>query len=153
MWEYALHMCQELAKQYQNETFNYISLSRLHKRMADFYDAIINQMRPESEYFRVAFYGRGFPQFIQNKSFVYRGKEYDRLSDFSNRILNQFPNAELMTKLTPPDDSITESYYQYIQINKVEPIMDEQRQSFSGKTISNQIVQFYKVGFDFKKTL
>ena len=30
---------------------------------------------------------------IQNKVFVYRGKEYERLSDFAAGLQNQFPNA------------------------------------------------------------
>lgn len=46
--------------------------------------------------------------------FIYRGKEYERLSDFSSRTLNQLPNAELMNKLTPPGDDIMESPHQCI---------------------------------------
>jgi len=46
--------------------------------------------------------------------FVYRGKEYERLSDFSSRTLNQLPNAELMNKLTPPGEDIMESPHQCI---------------------------------------
>jgi len=41
--------------------------------------------------------------------FIYRGKEYERLSDFSSRTQLQFPNAELMKKLMPPGEEITES--------------------------------------------
>lgn len=32
-----------------------------------------------------------------------------------------------------------------IQINKVDPVMDEKKQRFSGKPISEQIVKFYRV--------
>lgn len=45
---------------------------------------------------------------------MYRGKEYERLTDFCNRTLNQLPNAELMNKLTPPGEDITESMQQCI---------------------------------------
>ena len=31
----------------------------------------------------------------QNKVFVYRGKEYERLSDFAAGLQNQFPNAQV----------------------------------------------------------
>jgi len=74
----------------------------------------MKQLRPEPEYFRVAYYGKGFPSFIQNKVFIYRGKEYERLSDFSNRTLNQFPNATLMQTLSKPGSEITESFNQCI---------------------------------------
>lgn len=41
--------------------------------------------------------------------FVYRGNGFERLADFTSRILDQFPNAELMKKLTPPSDEVKES--------------------------------------------
>ena len=37
------------------------------------------------------------------KVFVHRGNGYERLVDFQARILNQFPNAELLTKLSLPE--------------------------------------------------
>ncbi|XP_018575461.1 dedicator of cytokinesis protein 2 isoform X2 [Anoplophora glabripennis] len=145
MWECAIKKCQELAEQYEQETFDYDHLSDLHKRMAVFYDDIMKKARAEPEYFRVGYFGKGFPQFLQNKIFIYRGKEYERLADFNARILNEFPKAELLNKLTPPGEDITGSDKQYVQINKVDPIMDEKKQRFSGKPIADQIVKFYKV--------
>ncbi|GLG95600.1 uncharacterized protein GBIM_02534 [Gryllus bimaculatus] len=145
MWECALTVCKELVKQYEEETFDYQQLGNLHRRMSEFYDKIMKQIRPEPEYFRVAYYGRGFPAFLQNKVFIYRGKEYERLSDFSNRTLNQLPNAELMNKLTPPGEEILESPHQYVQINKVDPVMDDKRQRLSGKPINDQILKYYRV--------
>ncbi|CAH2001471.1 unnamed protein product [Acanthoscelides obtectus] len=150
MWECAIKKCQELAQQYEQETFDYERLSDLHQRMALFYEDIMKKARAEPEYFRVGYYGRGFPRFLQNKVFIYRGKEYERLADFNARILNEFPKAELLNKLTPPGEDITCSDKQYIQINKVDPVMDEKSQRFSGKPISNQIVKYYRVN-DIKK--
>ncbi|PSN51994.1 Dedicator of cytokinesis protein 1 [Blattella germanica] len=145
MWECALTICKELVIQYEEEIFDYGHLSSLLKSMAGLYDNIIKQMRPEPEYFRVAFYGRGFPAFLQNKVFIYRGKEYERLSDFSSRTLNQLPNAELMNKLTPPGEDIMESAQQYVQINRVDPLMDDRKQRLSGKPISDQILRYHRV--------
>nr|CAD7263934.1 unnamed protein product [Timema shepardi] len=176
MWECALTVCKELVTQYEEEIFDYIQLSSLLKRMSQFYDSIMKQIRPEPEYFRVAFYGRGFPAFLQNKVFVYRGKEYERLSDFCSRTLNQLPNAELMSKLTPPGEDVTESQHQCIlarfkdpgqllsgiksrqdllrwpngpscsdvQINKVDPLMDERKQRLSGKPVNDQILRYHR---------
>ncbi|XP_046384567.1 dedicator of cytokinesis protein 1 isoform X4 [Ischnura elegans] len=144
MWEYALDVCKELVKEYESETYDYNNLSVLLQKMSLFYDNIMKQMRAEPEYFRVAYYGRGFPAFLQNKVFIYRGKPYERLSDFCSRTLNQLPNAELMNKLTPPGDEITESPHQYVQINKVDPVMDE-RKRFSGKPVCDQILRYHRV--------
>lgn len=114
MWECALKKCQELARQYEDETFDYEQLSVLHRTTAQFYEDIMRIARPEPEYFRVGYYGRGFPQFLQNKVFVYRGKEFERLADFNSRILNEFPKAELLKTLTKPGDDVMESDKQCI---------------------------------------
>ncbi|XP_066248093.1 dedicator of cytokinesis protein 1 isoform X1 [Euwallacea similis] len=145
MWEYAIIKCKELAEQYEQETFDFDRLSELHTRLAGFYDSIMKHARPKPEYFRVGYYGRGFPLFLQNKVFIYRGKEYERLEDFNSRIVNEFPRAELLNKLDAPGSDITTSDKQYIQINKVDPVMEEKNQRFSGKSVSDQIVCFYKV--------
>lgn len=114
MWECAISMCKELVKQCESETFDYIQLSSLLQRMSNYYDYIMKQLRPKPVFFRVGYYGKGFPSFLQNKVFIYRGKEYERLSDFSNRTMNQFPNATLMQKLSKPGPEITESSNQCI---------------------------------------
>lgn len=144
LWEAGLMLSKELLTQYENETFDYGQLSTLHARMATFYDNIMRHLRPEPEYFRVAYYGRSFPAFLQNKVFVYRGKEYERLSDFSTRLLNQFPNAMLLTKLTIPGKDVTESQCQYLQINKVDPVMNNPER-FQGKPVHDQILKYYRV--------
>lgn len=46
---------------------------------------------------------------LQNKMFIYRGKEYEWLEDFSLKLLSQFPNAVRMTSTAPPGDDICSS--------------------------------------------
>ena len=53
---------------------------------------------------------------LQNKIFIYRGKEYERREDFSLRLLTQFPNAEKMSSTTPPGDDIKSSPKQCILV-------------------------------------
>uniref|UniRef100_A0A1I8NGF6 Signaling protein n=1 Tax=Musca domestica TaxID=7370 RepID=A0A1I8NGF6_MUSDO len=144
MWECAIDMCKVLVQQYENEIYDYIKLADLLKKMALFYEKILKEMRHTSEYFRVCFYGLGFARFLQNKTYIYRGKEYERLDDFSTRILMQHPQAELMHTLETPGEEITQSEGQYIQINKVEPIMDEAFAKFTDtKIISTEIVKYF----------
>lgn len=51
---------------------------------------------------------------LQNKVFIYRGKEYERREDFEARLLTQFPNAEKMKTTSPPGDDIKTSSGQCI---------------------------------------
>lgn len=68
LWEAGVTLAKELLAQYECETFDYARLSSLHARVATFYENIMRQLRPEPEYFRVAYYGRNFPAFLQNKA-------------------------------------------------------------------------------------
>lgn len=142
-WECAIEMCKELAQQYENEVFDYTSLSLIHTKMADFYAKILKEMRHESEFFRVAFYGLRFPEFLRNRVFIYRGKEYERYSDFCSRILSQHPGADLMQSLATPGEEFTHGDGMFILINKVEPIMDDQALMYTKKNVSPEIIKYH----------
>jgi len=73
MWECALEVCDELRQQYE-ESYVYSKLPRLHQNIATLYDKILKEARYEPEYFRVAFYGTGFPSFLQDKVLDIRKK-------------------------------------------------------------------------------
>ena len=143
MWEKALQLCKELLIRHEEVTFDYQRLAQLHEQIARFYNQIITpnsqNIRPIPEYFRVAYWGRGFPAFLQNKIYIYRGNGYERLADFQSRILDQFPNAEFITKA--PSDNAKESAEQYIQINNVKCIAKETR--FQDSKLSEAIRNYY----------
>jgi len=54
--------------QYEEETFDYLQLSVLLRRMAKFYDCIIKQLRSEPKYFRVVHFGRRHPPYFDQVS-------------------------------------------------------------------------------------
>ncbi|RWS13623.1 hypothetical protein B4U79_02826, partial [Dinothrombium tinctorium] len=146
LWEEGLRVCEQLSAQYKNETMDYIQLSALLSRMSQFYDNIMKQIRHKPEYFRVSYWGKGFPAFLQNKTYINRGKAYEKLPEFRGRLLNQFPNAQLLNSLAHPEKEVMESNGEYLQINKVDPIMSEKSKSkFKGKPVHNQIIKYYEV--------
>uniref|UniRef100_A0A673J8A1 Dedicator of cytokinesis protein 1-like n=1 Tax=Sinocyclocheilus rhinocerous TaxID=307959 RepID=A0A673J8A1_9TELE len=115
-----------------------------HRKQAQFYENIVKVIRPKPDYFAVGYYGLGFPSFLRNKMFIYRGKEYERREDFEARLLTQFPNAEKMKTTTPPSEDIRSSSGQYIQCFTVKPIL-ELPPKFQNKPVSEQIISFYTV--------
>jgi len=48
-----------------------------------------------------------------------------------------------MNRLCPPTLEMLESNHQYVQINKVEPLMDEKRHRLSGKPVTAEAVLRY----------
>uniref|UniRef100_A0A8C7S788 Dedicator of cytokinesis 5 n=1 Tax=Oncorhynchus mykiss TaxID=8022 RepID=A0A8C7S788_ONCMY len=108
-----------------------------------FYENIMHAMRPQPEYFAVGYYGLGFPTFLRNKVFIYRGKEYEWLEDFSLKLLSQFPNAARMTSTAPPGDNICNSQGQHIQCFTVKPVLTVPAQ-FKDKGVPEQILNYYR---------
>ena len=59
---------------------------------------------------------------IQNKQFIYRGLEYERIGAFTQRLQTEFPYSQILTKNSPPDPSLFVENGQFIQISNVRPI-------------------------------
>ena len=74
MWEHALDQCWVLATQYEEELGDSYAMAEIRKAEAELYENIMTRLRPEPEYFRVAFY---------------RGRGFERLPDFHSCLLDQ----------------------------------------------------------------
>ncbi|XP_035997911.1 dedicator of cytokinesis protein 1 isoform X4 [Fundulus heteroclitus] len=142
MWEEAIKLSKELVEQYENEMFDFEQLSESLRKQAQFYENIVTVIRPKPDYFAVGYYGMGFPSFLRNKMFMYRGKEYERREDFEVRLLTQFPNAEKMKTTAPPSEDTKSSSGQYIQCFTVKPILNLPAK-FQNKPVAEQILSFY----------
>ncbi|KAG8441054.1 hypothetical protein GDO86_006699 [Hymenochirus boettgeri] len=143
MWEQAILHSKELIEMYENQIFHYEALSVLLKKQAGFYQNIMRALRLQPEYFAVGYYGQGFPSFLRNKIFIYRGKEYERLEDFNLWLLNQFPNAEKLSTSSPPGDDIRNSTKQYVQCFSVKPLMSLPSR-YKEKLVPEQILSYYR---------
>ncbi|XP_053200600.1 dedicator of cytokinesis protein 3-like isoform X2 [Panonychus citri] len=143
-WEEGIPLIKELAEFYEKKLFDYQKLSNLLKQEARFFDNILTQLRPEPEYFRVCFFGKGFPIFLRNKVFIYRGLEYEKIGAFTARLQTEFPQSQLLTKNSAPDEKVKESEDQFIQICNVKPVA-EPREEFEGKELPEKILSYYLV--------
>lgn len=119
MWECAVTMCKELVNQYESEAFNCMDIRDLLQQMSTFYDKILKQSRSVPVYFKIAYYGKGFPSYLQNKVFIYRDNKYANIHIFSKWIKDQFPDATLMNTLSQPESQITESSCQCILLKSI----------------------------------
>jgi len=120
-WEKAIQLCKELAYQYETISLNYVNLCELLKREAKLYEYIATEDRFFSNYFRVGFYGAKWHSMIRNKQFVYRGIEWEKIGPFCERIVNKYPNSQLLRSNQPPDRDIKFGDILYIQITAIQP--------------------------------
>lgn len=68
-WEFAIPMCKELAQIYEKQIFDYAKLAEILRKEAALFEKVISSsdegLRFDPEYFRVGFYGQGFPLFLR----------------------------------------------------------------------------------------
>uniref|UniRef100_A0A671KFL3 Dedicator of cytokinesis protein 2-like n=1 Tax=Sinocyclocheilus anshuiensis TaxID=1608454 RepID=A0A671KFL3_9TELE len=146
MWEEAITLCKELADQCEMEVFDYELLGQKLNQQAKFYENIMKILRPKPDYFAVGYYGSGFPQFLRNKVFIHRGKEYERREDFQSQLMSQFTSAVRLNITTMPGDDIKNSNMQYIQCFTVQPVL-EIPPRLRNKPVPDQIINFYKSNY------
>ncbi|KAL7022521.1 hypothetical protein ACKWTF_012281 [Chironomus riparius] len=144
-WEGGVPLCKELAQFYETKLYDYNKLSEILTTESKIFQNILTQIRPEPEYFRVFFIGKGFPLFVRNKQFVYRGLEYERIGAFTQRLQTEFSSAQLYTKNSPPDISIMNSNEQLFQISTVRPISDRNHLKNATNVVPEKISRFYEV--------
>ncbi|RUP47951.1 dedicator of cytokinesis-domain-containing protein, partial [Jimgerdemannia flammicorona] len=132
-WEMCIAVCKELASEYEHTTYDYCKLADILQKQAELFNNIMKKERYFTEYFRVGFYGNGFPTSARNKQFIYRGLEWEKIGSFVERIQNRHPNAKLLPPNSPPP--VTEEQLrsldgspndQYIQVTAVVPEPDRE---------------------------
>jgi hypothetical protein len=88
-WEKGVPLCKELANFYETKLYDYNKLSDILQNEAKFFQNILTQIRAEPEYFRVGFFGKGFPLFVRvSLSKFFRQTEIKL--NFTFRINNLF---------------------------------------------------------------
>jgi dedicator of cytokinesis protein 3 len=128
-WENALDTYRELAENYERTVFEYSKLARCYRAMANLQEAIMEGNRVEPRFYRVAYYGLGFPIGLQDKQFIVQAGPWEGPQMFADRMLMQHPAATLVNEVV---DSVEG---QFIQIVPVTPEMN-----FAGPAFRKQRV-------------
>ncbi|KAL6740832.1 hypothetical protein Aduo_014147 [Ancylostoma duodenale] len=86
MWEDAIRILKELLPVYEKTYVDYDKLASLMIRIAELYRKIDRENRAFFYYYLVAFYGKGFPSYLNGISFVFRSDKLERHADFMQRM-------------------------------------------------------------------
>lgn len=152
-WEICINLCKELAYEYENTLYDYTKLGDILQRQAALAENIVKKERCFTEYFRVGFYGRGFPASNRNQQYIYRGLEWEKMPSFIERMQNRHPNAQLLPSKVANSISISEEQLkelestldgQYLQITSVTPVPDvEGNPCLSNPIAPDSIKKYY----------
>ncbi|CAG8553818.1 6358_t:CDS:2 [Funneliformis caledonium] len=142
-WECGIEICKELARHFEYTTYDYQRLSNILKQQAVLHENVIKKERYFSEYFRVGFYGRGFPASLQNRQFIYRGYEWEKIGAFCERMLNKHSQAALLKSNCTPSDEILYEDGQFLQVTAVVPEPDSKHPVFKSG-VPSSIKAYYE---------
>lgn len=92
----------------------------------------------------MSFLGSSYPLFVRNKEFIYRGLNFEKISDFTQRLSLEFPQAKVFTKNTASDEFLTEKESQHLVICSVRPVKQDTA-AYMGPTVPDRIRDFYSV--------
>ena len=85
---------------------------------------------------------------MQNKEFIYRGQEWEKISTFTQRLASEFPHAQVLTSNSKePDQSLKSEDGQFVQICCVKPVpyTDETFLPMEGYEMPDKIRKFHQV--------
>lgn len=147
-WEAAVPLCRELINYYEFKTYDYERLAQQMDKMSSYFRSISDiSSRSSREYFRVTFYGGGFPRCLKDMTVIYRGQPYEKLGDFQSTIVSKYPDAKPLSTLAKPDKSIlVDPEARYLQINACSPVVDL-RSKFPGielREIRETLLNYYR---------
>ncbi|KAJ3436436.1 dedicator of cytokinesis [Anaeramoeba flamelloides] len=125
-WELAIKYLQPL-KRYYIQTYNYSKLSHYISKESQFYKNIMTVDRFYATYFRVGYFGKGFEdekyQGIKDQTFIYKGRELEKLPEFMDKLKIKYPNATYDVK--DPTEEQKNAQGQYIQVCTVQPSSED----------------------------
>nr|pir myoblast city protein homolog - Caenorhabditis elegans [Caenorhabditis elegans] len=120
-WEDALIVYNQLVPVYQNIIMDYDKLAGLLQKIAQLYTSISRTERAYFYYYLVAFYGQGFPAYLNGHKFVFRSEKLEMHGEFMQRIMKMYDNPEKIMK-TDPCPHLVDSPGRYIQVFNIDPI-------------------------------
>ncbi|SPO22504.1 related to dedicator of cytokinesis protein 3 [Ustilago trichophora] len=143
-WEISVDICRELAQQYEYCSVNYVRLAEVLHHQAKLYQKIATEERSFPAYFRVAYYGQGWPPSLQNKMFVYRGQDWEKFAAFCDRLHAKHPKATLIKSAAVPDEEVRLSEGQFLQVTAVQPEPDRSKDIFTNPEVPPTVRAYYE---------
>ncbi|EPQ25943.1 uncharacterized protein PFL1_06398 [Pseudozyma flocculosa PF-1] len=143
-WEIAIDICRELAQQYEYRSVNYARLAEVLQHQAALYQRISTTERTFPSYFRVAYYGLGWPASMQNKMFVCRGLEWEKFAAFCDRLHAKHPKATLIKSTGAPGDDVRHAEAQFLQVTALQPEPDRTKDIFTNPEVAPIVRAYYE---------
>lgn len=130
-WENALDVYKELALQYEHVVFDYAKLSKAYRAIARLYENIMRGDQQVPRYYKIAYFGMGFPIGLRDKHFIVQGNAYDDLATFTDNVRQDHPAAKVV--MAGEVDNVEGQYLQVVEVlpelDMMHPVNQRQKAS------------------------
>jgi dedicator of cytokinesis protein 3 len=133
-WSSALDAYQELQVQYQENIFDFPKLARTQHAIATIYETIAKADKLVPKYFRVTYRGMGFPPTLRDKDFIFEGSPTERTSAFTDRMLEQHPDAQIVAS-----GDVDDVEGKFLQISALSPHRDLEHHVFQRSRVPQPV--------------
>jgi hypothetical protein len=125
-WERAIELTRVLENRFENQLMDFQKLAEILRIRVTFLEKVFNTHRTFAHYYRVYFHGEGFPLEIREKTFVYRGDNWEQIGTFCERLEREYvPDKVVITK-KPLEllEQEWEGLSKVIQVTALDPVPD-----------------------------
>lgn len=137
-WEISVDICRELAQQYEYRAVDYLRLAEVMTYQASLFRKIATTERAHPTYFCVAYKGQGWPASLQQKVFVYRGENWEKLAVFRERLQQKHPGAMVVQPGAAREEG------QYLEVTALQPEPDRSRDVFTNPDVPPNVRSYYE---------
>lgn len=122
-FEKALSVYNKLLNAYNEVNYDMDGLAFVHDQISHIYIQMQHVDKMIPNYFKVEFFGNGFPSMLRNKVFIYEGLPFEHISSIQSRLLQMYPYSQVVN--TPSEDEISvlnRKIDKFISVVTVEPV-------------------------------
>lgn len=123
--ERALETYNELLDSYRLHTYDLKRFADVHTKIANLYKILATSDNLSSPYFKIEYFGAGFPPSVSGKVQIFEGRPFERIKSFQNRILELHPGARIIPDHWEALKLLQSSQSgKYLHISTVEPVTE-----------------------------
>jgi len=132
MFEKAIEILDQMKVLCLDVLFDYEKVSKILIQQSNIYKQLAEKPnRNYCIYFKLGFYGMGYPHYLRNRQFIFRGTSLARRSDVIAEMKKHFPEMVEMNHTNEPDSDIKLGYHQFLQFEKVQPLTYKEIEQFN----------------------
>lgn len=150
-FEKALSVYTKLINAYNEINYDMDGLAFVHDQISHIYTQMQNTDKLIPRFFKVDFFGNGFPSVLRNKVFIYEGLPFEHISSIQSRLLKMHPYSQIVNPQNEDEMlMLKKKMDKFINVVTVEPVRNSIEESNNILEITANMPRLYNGLKEFK---